>query len=77
MLSPERQEKLARLAKWIRGLGVAGVLLGLVMGFGNWLGVLGAVAIPLALIVFGQRLLLVTNRHRGRFEGTVRNSAAS
>ncbi|MFC7343768.1 DUF6346 domain-containing protein [Saccharopolyspora griseoalba] len=77
VLSPERREKLARVAKWLRGVGAAGVVLGVVVGFGNWLGVLGAVAIPLALVAFGQRMVLVTNRHRARFDGTVRNSAAS
>jgi hypothetical protein len=77
VLPPDSRSACTAGGHFLRVLGGLGVLLGVVAGFGNWLGVLGAVAIPLALVAFGQRLLLATKRHRGQFEGTVRNSAAS
>ncbi|TDD85658.1 hypothetical protein E1202_20445 [Saccharopolyspora karakumensis] len=77
LISPERQVTCERAGNRLRWIGSAGTLLGLVAGFGNWLGVLGAVAIPLAVLAFGQRLLLIADRHRGQFDGTAKDGATS
>ncbi|WP_344129874.1 DUF6346 domain-containing protein [Saccharopolyspora halophila] len=77
LLSSDSQSACLAGGHFLRVLGGLGVIFGGILGFGNWLGVLGVVAIPLALVTFGQRLLLVTNRHRRQFDGTVGNSAAS
>ncbi|GAB3678120.1 DUF6346 domain-containing protein [Saccharopolyspora tripterygii] len=77
LISPERRVRCERAGSALRWIGAAGAMLVLLMGFGNWLGVLGAAAIPLALAALGRRLLLVAPRHRGQFDGTGRAPATS
>lgn len=77
MLSPERQAKCLRGGKLLCGVGLVGVLLGLWAGWGNWLGTIGVVAGPLALAIFGVRLITVTRRHVQQLDGTAQRPSAS
>lgn len=76
-LTAEQQERCARGGKRLRLIGSVAAALGVVAGFGNWLGVLGIVAVPLAIVLLGQRLLLVAAEHRRRFDGTAKDTATS